>query len=149
MNSLYDLNSLEELTKRINTLNPETQKKWGTMDTAQMFSHCSDAMKMANGTTNLKRLFISYIIGKLLKPSYSNDKPYKQNLPTAKEFVKKEAKNFDQEKGLLISLISDFQKGGEEKCTTHPHPMFGKLTTEEWGKGCYKHLDHHLRQFGV
>lgn len=39
--------------------------------------------------------------------------------------------------------------GGEKVCTTHPHPIMGSYTPAEWGKGMYKHLDHHLRQFGV
>ncbi|MFD1127776.1 DUF1569 domain-containing protein [Paenibacillus provencensis] len=31
---------------------------------------------------------------------------------------------------------------------TNPHPFFGKLTSEEWSIGLYKHLDHHLKEFG-
>jgi hypothetical protein len=29
------------------------------------------------------------------------------------------------------------------------HPMFGKMTADQWGRSMWKHLDHHLRQFGV
>jgi hypothetical protein len=29
------------------------------------------------------------------------------------------------------------------------HPFFGPMTAEEWGIISYKHLDHHLKQFGV
>ena len=50
---------------------------------------------------------------------------------------------------LLLKYIEKFQAGGEEKCTTYPHPFFGKVTPREWSIGMYKHLDHHLRQFGV
>jgi Protein of unknown function (DUF1569) len=42
-----------------------------------------------------------------------------------------------------------FAKGGAEGCTKHPHNFFGKLTPLEWATGMYKHLDHHLRQFGA
>ena len=42
-----------------------------------------------------------------------------------------------------------FHEGGESQCTSHPHPLFGKITPLEWGTGMYKHLDHHLKQFGV
>jgi len=38
---------------------------------------------------------------------------------------------------------------GPAGCTKHPHSFFGKLTPEEWAILSYKHLDHHLRQFGV
>ncbi len=30
-----------------------------------------------------------------------------------------------------------------------PHPFFGNLNSEEWDTLNWKHLDHHLRQFGV
>jgi hypothetical protein len=29
-----------------------------------------------------------------------------------------------------------------------PHPIFGKLSTAEWQRWGYLHMDHHLRQFG-
>ena len=33
--------------------------------------------------------------------------------------------------------------------TQDPHPFFGRMTGEEWDRLLWKHLDHHLRQFGV
>lgn len=60
-----------------------------------------------------------------------------------------EEKEFETEKAKLKQKIVTFQTSGPEKCTSHPHPFFGKLTPEQWGKGLYKHLDHHLNQFGV
>jgi hypothetical protein len=29
------------------------------------------------------------------------------------------------------------------------HAMFGQLSTSEWMRHAYLHLDHHLRQFGA
>ncbi|MBB6632612.1 DUF1569 domain-containing protein [Cohnella thailandensis] len=58
-------------------------------------------------------------------------------------------RDFNVEKEKLIRKITTFQINGPEKCTTQPHPFFGKFSPEEWRKGIYKHLDHHLRQFGV
>ena len=45
--------------------------------------------------------------------------------------------------------VRQFSEGGETRCTRHPHPFFGSLTPQAWSRGMYKHLDHHLRQFGV
>jgi len=53
------------------------------------------------------------------------------------------------ERERLRGLIERFVAGGRAGCTTHPHSFFGKLTPEEWAILMYKHLDHHLRQFGV
>jgi transposase InsO family protein len=46
-------------------------------------------------------------------------------------------------------VIDRFVAAGPKSCTTHPHSFFGPLTPEEWAILMYKHLDHHLRQFGV
>ena len=29
------------------------------------------------------------------------------------------------------------------------HPVFGKMSPTDWGVLGYKHIDHHLKQFGV
>ena len=39
------------------------------------------------------------------------------------------------------------QKDSSEKWGTHP--VFGQVSGEEWGLLCWRHLDYHLRQFGV
>jgi len=48
-----------------------------------------------------------------------------------------------------IDATDRFTAGGLGKCTTHPHCFFGKMTPMEWATLAYKHMDHHLRQFGV
>jgi hypothetical protein len=49
----------------------------------------------------------------------------------------------------LNALIDRFAKGGPKGCTTHPHFFFGLMTPDAWTILMYKHLDHHLRQFGA
>jgi hypothetical protein len=48
-----------------------------------------------------------------------------------------------------MSSVRKFSEGGPEKSTRHPHPFFGNYTPEQWGVFQWKHIDHHLRQFGV
>jgi hypothetical protein len=71
------------------------------------------------------------------------------NSPTIPAVRITDEKEFEFERSELKRKIRAFQANGPEKCTTNPHPFFGKLTPEQWGKGTYKHLDHHLKQFGV
>ena len=85
---------------------------------------------------------------KTFKGMMYNDKPWKQNLPTAKEFIVTNTKEFEKEKTQLISLLEEFNQKNENKALP-PHPIFGSFTNEQWGKMQYKHLDHHLRQFGA
>jgi hypothetical protein len=46
-------------------------------------------------------------------------------------------------------LIDRFAAAGPAGCTAHPHAFFGSLAPDQWAILMYKHLDHHLRQFGA
>jgi hypothetical protein len=63
--------------------------------------------------------------------------------------VVKDERDFEEEKNRLQELINEFYSKGPDKAGLYPHPMFGKFTDTQWGQAMYKHLDHHLRQFGV
>jgi Protein of unknown function (DUF1569) len=78
-----------------------------------------------------------------------DDKPMMRNSPTSKELVIEDDHDFAIERARLGTLIGRFAAAGPAGCTSHPHAFFGPLTPEEWGILMYKHLDHHLRQFGV
>ncbi len=149
MKNIFQPEALEEIKQRINNLQPNTQRQWGKMEVAQMMAHCSAALEVAAGQKFPPRIFIGRLLGPFIKSVFLNDKPLKRNTPTDKSFLVIDQRNFEKEKARLINLATQFSAGGEAKCTTHPHSFFGKLTPGEWGIGMYKHLDHHLRQFGV
>ena len=149
MKSLYEADAVNEIINRIDTLTPATQRKWGKMQVAQMLAHCSAALDVAAGNKFPPRMFIGKLLGSFMRTSFSNEKPFPKNSPTDKSFMVVDEREFMNEKALLIDLIKQFSDGGEAQCTTHPHSFFGKLTPQEWSKGMYKHLDHHLRQFGA
>ena len=104
---------------------------------------------MASGRLNLPRVFIGRLIGPFFKPIFMNEKPLSRNSPTAKELVFSDPHDFAREQEQLKSKLRQFHQGGETQCTRHPHPFFGPLSPQEWSRGMYKHLDHHLRQFGA
>ena len=134
---------------RVDKLQPAAQRQWGKMDVAQMMAHCSAALEMASGTINPPRMFIGRLIGSFVKPIYTNAKPFSRNNPTDKTLVISDPRDFQREREKLKVCLQHFYEGGEAKCTRHPHPFFGELTPAEWSRGMYKHLDHHLRQFGA
>jgi hypothetical protein len=149
MNNLYNQKASTEILNRIDDLKPETQRLWGKMNVSQMLAHCTAALEMAAGKTAPPRIFIGKILGPLFKSHYLSDKPMGKNGPTDKSFIVADERDFEAEKLKLKKTVIEFSKGGAEKCTTHPHSFFGKLTPDEWSISMYKHLDHHLRQFGV
>ena len=149
MKNLFQEETVEEAISRIDKLQPTSQRQWGKMDVAQMMAHCSAALDMAAGKMNPPRLFIGRVIGRLVRTIFSNEKPFSKNNPTDPKLVVSDQRDFEREREQLRLKVRELQEGGEAKCTRHPHPFFGSLTPYEWGRGMYKHLDHHLRQFGA
>jgi hypothetical protein len=149
MKSLFNTEAHAEILSRIDQLSESTQRQWGKMKVGQMLHHCQFPLKVALGKLTIKKPnpFMKLIYSGFKKSMYS-DKLWKHNLPTAPGFVVSEPKEFVQEKEKLVSLVNDFY-GEREKEVWGRHPAFGDLTNEQWGQMQYKHLDHHLRQFGV
>ena len=149
MKNLFDAGVTDEIITRIEKLSPDSTGRWGKMDVAQMLSHCGNALEMAMGMINPPRVLIGKLIGGFFKSSYTNEKPFSKDSPTSEEIIVKGFRDFQKEKVRLHNLIMKFFRGKETGVTTNPHPFFGSLTPEEWSRGMYKHLDHHLRQFGA
>jgi Protein of unknown function (DUF1569) len=149
MKSIFNQLNTNEILDRIDQLRPDSHPQWGKMDTAQMLAHCSSFQDIAMGNSTSSRSWIGILIGKFVKPIVYNDKPLPKNMSTIPTLIIVDKREFEKEKEMLKQKIIMFQSNGPEKCTTHPHPFFGKLTSEEWGKCIYKHLDHHLKQFDV
>lgn len=149
MKSLFEQDGAQEVMARIDSLQPASTRQWGKMDVAQMMAHCSATLDMASGRLNPPRAFVGRVLGPIFKSLFTNDKPFSKNGPTGKELVVADARDFARERERLKANVREFHEGGEAKCTRRPHPFFGALTPQDWSRGMYKHLDHHLRQFGA
>jgi len=149
MKNLFDKDSYGEISRRINSLTPASQRLWGKMEVAQMLAHCKEAFKVPLSDKKIPRMFIGYLLGWMMRSKLYNETPWGKNLPTAPNFLIKDGRDFNTEKNGLMELITKFNRLGPGNVGKFPHPFFGKLTQEQWGKSMYKHLDHHLSQFGV
>lgn len=149
MKNIYHPLHTEEILNRIDKLSPNSKPEWGKMKVAQMLAHCSAFQDIAMGHSSPARGWLGILIGNFVKPMFYNDKPVARNMSTISTILIEDEREFEAEKEKLKEKIITFQHNGPEKCTTHPHAFFGTLTPEQWGKGIYKHLDHHLKQFGV
>ena len=149
MKNLFQPDAVDELISRVDQLQPTAQRQWGKMDAAQMMAHCSAALDLASGRLIRPRILLGRLIGPFVRSIYTNDKPFSRNGPTDKKLVVSDKRDFSREREQLKVRIRQFHQGGEEQCSKHPHPFFGALTPHQWSTGMYKHLDHHLRQFGV
>lgn len=149
MKSVSDPAVLDELLERIEKLQPYTQRLWGQMDVAQMMAHCSTAMEVALGDIEAPRSMVGTLIGGLVKNIYTSERPFKKNSPTDPMFIVADQKLFHDEKVRIVMMLKRLSAGGPELIHNRKHPFFGRLTYHEWNTTQYKHLDHHLRQFGV
>jgi hypothetical protein len=149
MKNLFQKDATDEVISRLDSLQPASPRQWGKMDAAQMMAHCSAALDMASGRLNPPRILIGRLLGPFIKPIFANEKPFRRNNPTEKKLVVSDPRDFAREQELLKQKVRQFHEGGELLCTKHPHPFFGDLTPAAWSRGMYKHLDHHLRQFGA
>ena len=149
MENLFTPLANQQMVDRINALTPDTRALWGKMTVAQMLAHCQEPIYVALGEKHLKGGIMAFLFGKIAKKQLVKDTPFKRNLPTAPGFIVKTEKNFSEEKNKLVELVQRFGKKDPGEIADKPHPFFGKLNAEEWNLLQYKHLDHHLRQFGA
>jgi Protein of unknown function (DUF1569) len=149
MNSIYDKASNDAIIARINKLTPETRAAWGKMNAGQMLQHCKLASDVAFGKQNLKINFLMKFLGKMLKKKVFYGGEMGKNSPTAKEFIITENVDFEKVKSELISNFSRFASEGKSAIKLMDHPFWGKMTYEDWDALMWKHMNHHLDQFGV
>jgi hypothetical protein len=150
MKNLYETATAEDVKLRLQRLRPDSQRHWGKMGLAQMLAHCASAMEMATGEQRPRRTMIGRVLGPVVKRmALRDEEPMRRNSPTAKFLLVNDEKGFESERTRLIGLVDRFAAAGPAGCTTHPHLFFGPLTPDEWAQLMFKHLDHHLRQFGV
>ena len=150
MKNLFEAATVEEVKGRMAQLRPDSERLWGKMNPAQAVAHCSAGLELAVGDRTPPRVLVGRIMGWIVKPLVlRNDEPMRRNSPTIKDLVVQDERDLGTERERLRGLIERFAASGPAGCTAHPHSFFGRLTPEEWAILMYKHLDHHLRQFGV
>ncbi|MBK8625392.1 MAG: DUF1569 domain-containing protein [Saprospiraceae bacterium] len=139
------------IIERIQKLTPESKPLWGKMSVSQMLAHCCVTYRYVYEPQNFKRpnFLMAWVLKKFIKNTVTNEIPYKKNTGTAPDFIIKDDRNFNQEKTQLIDFIKRVQKEGAATFDGKESFSFGKLSIEEWNNMFYKHLNHHLTQFGV
>ena len=138
------------LISRLFQLMPDAQRRWGTMSAGQMLVHCADQLRVSRGEKRVTSLRVPGLLRPLLKWYFvTRLKQFKPNMKTMYELDAKGGLtppvSFATDHATLIRLLSpaSYSPSGIN------HPLFGHLSAQEFGEITWKHLDHHLRQFGV
>lgn len=146
MPSLLDPSEREALLERFRALSSEARPAWGQLTAPRMVCHLSDQLRVALGdlpskdhsnlaTRTLLRLLVVH----------TSFEPPPGKVQTTPVMLTTQPTSWEEDCGVFESLVQ--RLAGSDRLA--PHPTFGPLSTKEWGRLSWKHINHHLRQFGV
>ena len=147
MHSLFNPRDHSNLHDRVQRLKADLKPRWGTMTAVQMVAHLADSLRMASGEIEVapKRVPFRY---SPLKELVLYLLPVPKGLPTAPELIARKPGDWTAEVADLRDQLNGLVQRGAEALAPE-HPAFGRLSAKQWGVLIYRHVDHHLRQFGV
>ena len=150
MENIFDKTVSEKIIGRINLLNSNSKSKWGKMTVDQMLAHCNVTYEMVYTDKYPKpNYFKRFLLKTFVRKTVVGEKLYPKNGRTAPQFLITNEREFEKEKKQLNSYIIKTQELGSDYFDNKESHSFGNLTKAEWNNMFYKHLDHHLNQFGV
>lgn len=144
--SLHDAGVYRESRERVTRLTPDAAAEWGEMSVTRMLTHCTEVQRVLNGGPLEGTPWYVKPFGPLIKRLVLGGNPFPKHARTHPQYEVTKEGDFETEKHRLLDALAEFRADGERELE---HPLFGRLTADEAGWAAYKHLDHHLRQFGV
>lgn len=148
MASLRDARARHAITQRLNVLTPGATARWGRMTAPRMLAHMTDAFRMAFGELPVTPKNVPFARMFPVKFLILYVVPFPKSAPTAPELVSRAPDDFDVERATMRAQMERMDAAAPS-IVYASHPLFGRLTEGQWGVLAHKHLDHHLRQFGV
>lgn len=148
--NLYDPAAHTAVLERIGRLHADTPAQWGTMDATRMLAHCAEVSEVFDGTKSLENTpwHVKLMRG-FIRRMVVNESLYGRNLPTHPQYRVKSTRDFEAERGRLLASLQRFHAEDPARAEARVHPLFGRLDRGERGRAAWKHVDHHLRQFGL
>ncbi len=150
MRDIFHPQTIADLKTRIQNINSDAQAQWGKMNVYQMLKHCTENEKLMLREKHFSRVFLGRIFGKMaLRSNIKDDAPLSKNDPTHPDLKITGNGDVETEKQLWMSLLDNYLTKKASDYVGFIHPFFGKMNSEQVSRFAYKHIDHHLRQFGV
>lgn len=136
------------LIARLDRLTPHATPLWGRMNAQQMLAHLVDGLRMAAGELPVSPKYLLPLRYFPVKHLMIYVLPFPRNVPTAPELRSRPPESIDVERMKVKELLETLAAFPAD-APRADHPIFGTMTTAHWGALGHKHIDHHLRQFGV
>ena len=147
MKSIWQDEARQELNGRVGRLAWDRPAAWGTFTAPKMVCHLADSLRMAMGDLKVasKNLPIRY---PPLKQLIIYVAPFPKGAPTAPELLARQPSEWATDIADVQALLA--RAASARTTDSWPeHPAFGRLSRRAWGVLIYRHMDHHLKQFGA
>ena len=149
MKTLSSAADTAEIVRRLGTIGPASERRWGKMTVGEMICHLSDSFRVSMGEKDAKPVSNMFTRSVMKWIALNGTMKWPQGVSTVPECEAGKGGTPPAE------LEQDLRELGEllERFSRLPamaeHPIFGKMADEEWLRWGYLHMDHHLRQFGA
>ena len=145
--TIWNTADRDAIMRRFGRLSPDARPKWGSLDAPRMVTHVTDAIRASMGEIQMTPIAgpLQYWPVNVLVMFYM---PWPKSVPTAPELLSRPPVNWPTELAELRSTMDRFV-ARDVKGPWTPHVAFGSISGRQWGRLMYRHLDHHLVQFGA
>jgi Protein of unknown function (DUF1569) len=143
---LHDPAVGDAIRARVRSLSPSSTARWGKMTGGQMLWHCNQVFSTSLGDIQVVPRRPPFPVSLLKLILFHMTWPH--NAPTAPEYQARVPRDFEAEHTRCLALMDRFTARKMEDADWG-RAVFAQLTGREWSCLHARHLDHHLKQFGV
>ena len=149
-NAFFTEEKRSEFRARVERVCAESPRQWGSMTVAQMLHHLNLASGGSLGFYKVpdESYLISRTVFRWILVDWFPEQLVGLRLPAGFKIPHEQMFDFEFEKSQLLLILEAAWHANSSEAWK-PHPMFGNLTAEEWGKLILIHVDYHLRQFAA
>lgn len=150
--TLAEADCRTEILRRVKALRADSVRRWGRMTAHQMVCHLIDCHRMALGEvvvtappTRVPPAIVKWV-------SLYTPLPWPAGLPTNPELDQHVSgmrpSDFAGDVAALEATVERLTSRADSADWPR-HPDFGAMSAGDWLRWGYRHMDHHLRQFGL
>lgn len=151
MRNLLNGDDRREVLERLSRARGDAPRQWGRMTAHGMLCHLTDSFEACLGDRTVPDASTPFLrtVGRFVAVTLPMRWP--RGLPTLPDVDQEKdgtsPGDFERDRIRLAEVTEDFIRRIDPAAMRHP--ALGRLTASEWGRWGYRHLDHHLRQFGL
>lgn len=147
--SLYDPAGRRSILERLTALTPDCRRGWGKMDPAQLLPHLASGLRMALGERKVEGRTPGRVRGAIWRYLAIHRLPWPEGrIQAPPGAFSTPSAGWARDRDILLELIERFAAAPPD-ALAQTHPTFGRMRPHDWDVLQYRHLDHHLRQFGM